>query len=85
MHAKHNDLVFTGGWAAVFGLLVSWYNDRGCGSAWDWSGRLSFSRSDSCGQWRAAQAFSFLSMIVWFATAVLGIITVHRLQRRAAG
>ncbi|RYN37774.1 hypothetical protein AA0113_g6418 [Alternaria arborescens] len=79
-----SDFIFTAGWAAVFGLLVSWFNDRGCGSAWAWSG-VSFSRNNSCGQWRAAQAFSFLSMILWLATAILGILTVHRLKGRAAG
>jgi len=35
-----------------------------------------------CGQWRAAQAFSFLSLIVWFTTFVLGVITYHRLTRQ---
>ncbi|OAL55517.1 hypothetical protein IQ07DRAFT_639192 [Pyrenochaeta sp. DS3sAY3a] len=77
-----SDLVFTGGWAAVFGLLVSWFNGANCGSAWNWTG-FSLSRSNMCGQWRAAQAFSFLSMVVWFATFVLGILTVHRLNRRS--
>ncbi|KAH4187202.1 hypothetical protein HBI73_106430 [Parastagonospora nodorum] len=78
-----SDLVFTAGWAAVFGLLVHWFNGTNCGSAWDWTG-FSFSRNNNCGQWRAAQAFSFLSMVIWFATFLLGIITVHRLSRRAA-
>ncbi|KAH7411800.1 hypothetical protein DE146DRAFT_627831 [Phaeosphaeria sp. MPI-PUGE-AT-0046c] len=78
-----SDLVFTGGWAAVFGLLVSWFNDAGCGSAWNWSG-FSLSRSNSCGQWKAAQAFSFLSLVFWFTTFLLGLLTVHRLSKRAS-
>jgi len=78
-----SDLIFTAGWAAVFGLLVRWYDGINCGSAWNWVG-FSLSRSNYCGQWRAAQAFSFLSMVMWFATFVLGIITVHRLSRRAS-
>lgn len=78
-----SDLILTAGWGAVFGLLVRWFNRAGCGSAWNWSG-VSLSRNNSCGQWRAAQAFSFLSMIFWFATFLLGVITVHRLSRRAA-
>ncbi|KAF2031688.1 hypothetical protein EK21DRAFT_62653 [Setomelanomma holmii] len=77
-----SDLIFTGGWAAVFGLLVSWFNGANCGSAWNWSG-FSLSRSNQCGQWRAAQAFSFLSLVFWFASFILGLITVHRLSRRA--
>jgi hypothetical protein len=79
-----SDLIFTAGWAAVFGLLVDWFNDVGCGSPWAWRNGFSFRREDACGQWRAAQAFSFLSMIVWLATALLGIIMVLRLRRRAA-
>jgi hypothetical protein len=79
-----SDFIFTAGWAAVFGLLVDWFNDSGCGSPWAWRGGLSLRRSDTCGQWRAAQAFSFLSMITWFATGVFGIIMVLRLRRRAA-
>jgi hypothetical protein len=81
-HTNKHLLVFTAGWAAVFGLLVRWFNGANCGSAWNWTG-FSLRRSNNCGQWRAAQAFSFLSMIFWFATFVLGIITVHRLSRRA--
>jgi hypothetical protein len=76
-------LVFTAGWAAVFGLLVQWFNGAECGSAWDWTG-FSLRRSNQCGQWKAAQAFSFLSMVFWFATFLLGLITVHRLSKRAA-
>ncbi|KAF2855016.1 hypothetical protein T440DRAFT_464333 [Plenodomus tracheiphilus IPT5] len=78
-----SDLVFTAGWAAVFGLYVRYFNGVNCGSAWNWSG-VSLSRNDYCGQWRAAQAFSFLSLVFWFATFVLGVLTVHRLNRRAA-
>ncbi|KAL6705420.1 hypothetical protein ACN47E_007069 [Coniothyrium glycines] len=77
-----SDLIFTAGWAAVFALLVRWFNGAGCGSAWNWSG-FSLSRDNYCGQWRAAQAFSFLSMVFWFATFILGVLTVHRLNRRA--
>lgn len=75
-------IVFTAGWAAVFGLLVRYFNGVNCGSAWNWTG-FSLSRSNYCGQWRAAQAFSFLSLVFWFATFVLGVLTVHRLNRRA--
>jgi hypothetical protein len=74
-------IVFTAGWAAVFALLVIWFNGANCGSAWAW-GSISLSRSNYCGQWRAAQAFSFLSMIMWFTTFVLGVITYHRLTRQ---
>jgi hypothetical protein len=76
-------VVFTAGWAAVFGSLVHWFNRQHCGSAWAWRG-VSLSRNDRCGQWRAVEAFSFLSLLLWLATVVIGIITVYRLQRRTA-
>ena len=76
-----SDLVFTAGWAAAFGVLVRYFNTQACGSAWAWTG-FSLSRSNTCGQWKAAQAFSFLSLVVWFATFVLGVITYHRLSRQ---
>jgi hypothetical protein len=74
-------VVFAAGWAAVFALLVIWFNGADCGSAWAWSG-ISLSRSNYCGQWRAAQAFSFLSLVFWFTTFVLGVVTYHRLTRQ---
>jgi hypothetical protein len=74
-------LVFTAGWAATFALLVRWFNGAGCGSAWSWAG-ISLLGDNYCGQWRAAQAFSFLSLVVWFATFVLGVVTYHRLTRQ---
>jgi hypothetical protein len=74
-------LVFTAGWAAAFGVLVRYFNTQSCGSAWAWTG-FSLRRSNACGQWKAAQAFSFLSLVVWFATFVLGVITYHRLSRQ---
>lgn len=76
-------IVFTIGWAAVFAVLVDWFNGTGCGSAWNWVG-FSLHRSNTCGQWKAAQAFSFLSMIMWLASAIFGVIVVHRLSKRAA-
>jgi hypothetical protein len=76
-----SDLLFTAGWAAAFGVLVRYFNTQSCGSAWAWTG-FSLRRSNACGQWKAAQAFSFLSLVVWFATFVLGVITYHRLSRQ---
>ncbi|KAF1923757.1 uncharacterized protein M421DRAFT_425462 [Didymella exigua CBS 183.55] len=81
MASYGSDLVFTAGWAAVFALLVIWFNGADCGSAWAWGG-ISLSRSNYCGQWKAAQAFSFLSLVFWFTTFVLGVITYHRLTRQ---
>ncbi|KAH7116707.1 marvel domain-containing protein [Dendryphion nanum] len=76
-----SDLFFTAAWAAVFGVYVRYFQGVNCGSAWSWGG-ISLSRSNHCGQWKAAQAFSFLSMIVWFASFVFGVLLYHRLSKR---
>lgn len=75
------DFVFSAAWFAVFGLLVDYFDDISCGSIWYWEG-IRFRGNNTCGQWNAAQAFSFLSAIFWFASFILGVITYHRLSRR---
>lgn len=73
-----SDLFFTAAWFAAFGVLVNWYNSINCGSIWNWGGITL--RGDYCGKWNAAQAFSFLAAIFWFASFILGLITYHRLS-----
>lgn len=79
-----SDLFFTAAWFAAFGVLVDWYHGINCGSIWYWGG-IGFRGANMCGRWNAAQAFSFLSAIVWLASFALGIITYHRLKRNAQG
>ncbi|PSN70405.1 hypothetical protein BS50DRAFT_632295 [Corynespora cassiicola Philippines] len=75
-----SDLFFSAAWFAAFGVLVNYYRRVNCGSIWAWDG-ITFRRGNTCGQWNAAQAFSFLSAIFWFASFLLGIIVYHRLSR----
>ncbi|KAF2729488.1 hypothetical protein EJ04DRAFT_580621 [Polyplosphaeria fusca] len=78
-----SDFFFSAAWFAAFGVMVRWINRNNCGAIWNWSGITV--RGNYCDQWRAAQAFSFLTAIVWFATFVLGVITYHRLSKRVEG
>ena len=55
-------------WFAAFGVQVD-ANDRlNCGSIWRWG---SITDDTYCGRWKAAQAFSFLSAIVWIVSALV--------------
>jgi len=73
------DLLLSAAWFAAFGVLVNWVDRINCGRIWYW-GDISF-RSNNCGQWKAAQAFSFISAVFWFASFVLGVIVYHKLTR----
>lgn len=71
------DLFFSAAWFVVFGLFQDYYADRmECGSVWDWGGVGL--RDGYCGQWNAAQAFSFLSAVCWFASFLVGSLAWHR-------
>ncbi|KAF2255070.1 integral membrane protein [Trematosphaeria pertusa] len=77
------DLFFSAAWFAAFGALVDWYYDVNCGSIWHWGG-IRFRGGNYCSKWNAAQAFSFLAAIFWFASFLLGIIVYHKLSRPVA-
>lgn len=71
------DLFFSAAWFAVFGLFQDYYADWiKCGSVWDWGGVGLV--GSYCGQWNAAQAFSFLSAVAWFASFLVGILAWQR-------
>ncbi|KAF2793795.1 hypothetical protein K505DRAFT_35500 [Melanomma pulvis-pyrius CBS 109.77] len=74
------DLLMSAAWFAAFGVLVNWVQRMNCGGIWHWGGIAV--RGDYCGEWRAAQAFSFISAIFWFASFILGVIVYHKLSRR---
>lgn len=62
------DILLSLAWFAAFGVQVD-TNDRfNCGSIWQWG---AITDDTYCGRWKAAQAFSFLSAIVWAATALV--------------
>jgi hypothetical protein len=77
------DLIFSGAWFAVFGLLQD-YSDDGlkCGSTWAW-GNIDLT-DNYCGQWNAAQAFAFLTAIFWFASFLVGILAWSKAKHAAA-
>ncbi|KAF2201103.1 hypothetical protein GQ43DRAFT_440925 [Delitschia confertaspora ATCC 74209] len=72
------DLIMSGAWFAAFGVLVRYLARQGCGTAFDWSGVNGVGKGSHCGQWRAAEAFSFISAILWLASAILNALTYHR-------
>ncbi|KAF9698822.1 hypothetical protein EKO04_003156 [Ascochyta lentis] len=74
------DLLFCAAWFAVFGLLQDYYDDQlQCGSPWAWGNiRLT---NNYCGQWNAAQAFSFLAAVFWFASFIVGILSWSKRDR----
>ena len=67
------DVLFCSAWCAVFGLLQDWYTSAmSCGSTWAWN-EMGL-RNGSCSRWNAAQAFSFLNVMFWFASFALGML-----------
>ncbi|KAF3004269.1 hypothetical protein E8E13_008290 [Curvularia kusanoi] len=77
------DLFFCAAWFAVFGLLQDYYDDQiKCGSVWNW-GSIGVT-NNYCGQWNAAQAFSFLAAVFWFASFLVGILAWSRARATVA-
>ncbi|CAI0649247.1 unnamed protein product [Colletotrichum noveboracense] len=62
-------------WFVSFGLLVNLIGD-GCGPVFDWSNVSP--RGDDCGRHKANIAFTFLSAIIWLASALIGLFWVRR-------
>ena len=62
------DFFLSFAWFAAFGAFVDYLHKINCGRAFDWAGLSDGSR---CGQWKAAEAFSFISACFWFASALL--------------
>ena len=75
------DFLFSFAWFAAFGVLVNWIHDINCGGAFHWGG---LANGSYCGQWKAAEAFSFISACLWLASALLGIHVFHNLRARSA-
>ncbi|KAF2759636.1 integral membrane protein [Pseudovirgaria hyperparasitica] len=69
MHAPV-DLIFSALWFAAFGLLVQGLNNDACGGTFQWG---VIRAGGFCGQYRAAEAFSFLAAIFWFTSFLLSL------------
>jgi hypothetical protein len=61
------DILISFAWFAAFGILVDYLHDLPCGSIWSWR----FGGDGICGRWKAAEAFSFLSAILWLVSAIV--------------
>lgn len=62
------DIIIALCWFAAFGLEVDALNNVPCGGAFDWG---YIGDNDLCGRWKAAEAFSFLSAIIWLVSGIL--------------
>ncbi|KIW99855.1 uncharacterized protein Z518_10783 [Rhinocladiella mackenziei CBS 650.93] len=75
------DLLLSFAWFASFGVLVDYIDGTDCDEdTFDWSG---ITEGGFCGRWKAAEAFSFLSAIVWILSAMVGIWFIRRDRRKA--
>ncbi|KAL4793007.1 marvel domain-containing protein [Aspergillus venezuelensis] len=74
------DLLIALAWFAAFGVQVDANNRLNCGSIWRWG---AITDDTYCGRWKAAQAFSFLSAIVWAVSTLVGIWFTFRVRRHA--
>ncbi|GFF98635.1 hypothetical protein IFM53868_09890 [Aspergillus udagawae] len=72
------DVVISFAWFAAFGILVDAVHKLNCGSIWRW--HFDTYSTNSCGRWKAAEAFSFLSAIVWLASALVGMWFTFRVR-----
>ena len=62
-------------WFAAFGLLVNTLNQLPCGGVFDWD--FWHRRSTMCGRFKAAEAFAFLSAIIWLVSALVVSTLCH--------
>ncbi|KAJ5966352.1 hypothetical protein N7481_013066 [Penicillium waksmanii] len=77
------DVLISFAWFAAFGLLVNTINQLPCGGIWNWN--FIRHRNDVCGRWKAAEAFAFLSAIVWLVSALVGIWFTFRKRDSTEG
>ncbi|KAJ5406256.1 hypothetical protein N7465_007540 [Penicillium sp. CMV-2018d] len=75
------DILISFAWFAAFGVLVDTIRHLPCGSIWSWHFRGAFSGDQMCGRWKAAEAFSFLSAIIWLTSAIVGIWFTFRVRQ----
>lgn len=71
------DIIISLAWFAAFGVLVDTIRQLPCGSIWSWR----FGGGNACGRWKTAEAFSFLSAILWLVSGIVGIWFTFRVRR----
>ncbi|KAA8647132.1 hypothetical protein EYZ11_012146 [Aspergillus tanneri] len=72
------DVIISFAWFAAFGILVDAIHKLSCGSIWHWGG---LTHNDNCSRRKAAEAFSFISAIVWMVSALVGIWFTFRVRK----
>ncbi|KAF2104781.1 hypothetical protein NA57DRAFT_70987 [Rhizodiscina lignyota] len=73
------DFIISAAWFAAFGILVNYLRGQNCGGVFHWGG---IQHGGYCGEWKAAEAFSFISACLWLASFLLGIYIYHKLRNR---
>jgi hypothetical protein len=62
------DFIMMVGWFAAFGVLISWYGTPDCNNnAW-------------CQRWQTAEAFSFISAILWLGSMLVVLYYLWRME-----
>jgi len=64
------DFVMMAAWFAAFGVLVDWFGNPDCHHDDKW-----------CKRWKAAEAFSLISAILWLLSMLLALVVVHRIRQ----
>ncbi|KAK2754409.1 hypothetical protein FQN54_007053 [Arachnomyces sp. PD_36] len=72
------DIIISLAWFASFGLLVDALDGMPCGGIFQWS---NIRGDGDCSRWKASEAFSFLSAVLWLASGLVGIWFVHRSRK----
>jgi Membrane-associating domain len=84
-HTWPMDLVLAATWFSAFGLLAHLHHGQRCSMAYR---RNSMPYDGYCNRWKVAEAFSFLSGLVWLLSAMVAIYHVKmnsKEQAAAAG
>lgn len=80
-HAWPMDLILAATWFSAFGLLVNSHHGQSCSMTYR---RNSIPYDGYCNRSKAAEAFSFLSGLVWLVSAVVGIYYVKKNRKEQA-
>jgi Membrane-associating domain len=81
LHAWPVDLILAAAWFSAFGVFVNSHHGPSCSMTYR---RNSIPYDGYCNRWKAAEAFSFLSGIVWLISAIIGIYYVNKIRKEKA-
>ncbi|KAG5291869.1 integral membrane protein [Histoplasma ohiense] len=73
------DLLLSFAWFAAFGVLVDVLKKMNCGRTFDWG---HITDGGVCSRWKAVEAFSFVSAILWLVSTIVGVWFTHRTRDR---